>query len=196
VGIGRFAYTPVLPEMQAAAGFGAAAAGWIAGWNYLGYLLGALGASLIAGRRLRVEVLMSSVVASVVTTGAMGFTQKYMTLAAAATTTGKTMWLVPDCISAWSFQVKTGTITAGTFTVEASNDPRARQTSGNTASAEWTDITADTVGISNPSSSAVEFVVTLDPAVYGANPFAFVRLVYTDGGSGGGVIDAWFSGQS
>jgi len=75
VGIGRFAYTPVLPEMQAAAGFGAAAAGWIAGWNYLGYLLGALGASLIAGRRLRVEVLMSSVVASVVTTGAMGFTQ-------------------------------------------------------------------------------------------------------------------------
>jgi len=75
VGIGRFAYTPVLPAMQADTGFGAATAGWIAGWNYLGYLLGALGASVIAGRRLRVEVLFSSVLASVVTTVAMGFTE-------------------------------------------------------------------------------------------------------------------------
>jgi len=60
--------------MQEATGFGAATAGWIAGWNYLGYLLGALGASLIAGRGLRVEVLVCSVVASIVTTAAMGFT--------------------------------------------------------------------------------------------------------------------------
>jgi MFS family permease len=61
--------------MQASTGFGAATAGWIAGWNYLGYLLGALGASAIAARRLRVEVFFSSVAASVVTTVAMGFTQ-------------------------------------------------------------------------------------------------------------------------
>jgi len=74
VGIGRFAYTPVLPAMQEATGFGAATAGWIAGWNYLGYLLGALGASLVAARGARVEVLMASVAASVVTTAAMGFT--------------------------------------------------------------------------------------------------------------------------
>lgn len=75
MGIGRFAYTPVLPAMQEATGFGAAIAGWIAGWNYLGYLLGALGASLIAARGLRVELLFLSVVASVVTTAAMGFTE-------------------------------------------------------------------------------------------------------------------------
>jgi MFS family permease len=75
VGIGRFAYTPVLPAMQEATGFGAATAGWIAGWNYLGYLLGALGASLVAARGLRVEILMASVVASIVTTAAMGFTE-------------------------------------------------------------------------------------------------------------------------
>jgi MFS family permease len=61
--------------MQSAAGFGAVTAGWIASWNYLGYLLGALGASLIAARRLRVEVLVSSIVVSVVTTAAMGFTE-------------------------------------------------------------------------------------------------------------------------
>lgn len=61
--------------MQEAIGFGAATAGWIAGWNYLGYLLGALGAVLVAGRRLRVEVLLSSIAASVVTTAAMGFTE-------------------------------------------------------------------------------------------------------------------------
>ena len=53
VGIGRFAYTPVLPAMQEATGFGAASAGWIAGWNYFGYLLGALGASFIATRAWR-----------------------------------------------------------------------------------------------------------------------------------------------
>ncbi len=75
VGIGRFAYTPVLPAMQEAVGFGAATAGWIAGWNYLGYLLGALGASLVAARGMRVEILFGSVVASVVTTAAMGWTQ-------------------------------------------------------------------------------------------------------------------------
>jgi len=64
VGIGRFAYTPVLPAMQEAAGFGAATAGWIAGWNYLGYLLGALAASLVAARGMRVEVLIASIAAS------------------------------------------------------------------------------------------------------------------------------------
>jgi MFS family permease len=60
--------------MQEAAGFGAATAGWIAGWNYLGYLVGALGAAFVAGRALRAEIVMASIVASVVTTAAMGFT--------------------------------------------------------------------------------------------------------------------------
>jgi MFS family permease len=60
--------------MQEAAGFGAATAGWIAGWNYLGYLLGALAASLVAARGMRVEILFASIAASIVTTAAMGFT--------------------------------------------------------------------------------------------------------------------------
>ncbi|MGE3571775.1 MAG: YbfB/YjiJ family MFS transporter [Burkholderiales bacterium] len=74
MGIGRFAYTPMLPAMQAAEGFGAATAGWIAGWNYLGYLLGALAASFVAGRGARHGVFLASVAASVLTTAAMGWT--------------------------------------------------------------------------------------------------------------------------
>ena len=72
VGIGRFAYTPVLPSMQEATGFGAATAGWIAGWNYLGYLLGALAAAQLAAGASRIPILMGSIAASLLTTAAMG----------------------------------------------------------------------------------------------------------------------------
>jgi len=60
--------------MQEANDFGAATAGWIAGWNYLGYLLGALGASFIATREWRSALLLACIAASIVSTAAMGFT--------------------------------------------------------------------------------------------------------------------------
>src|SRR5581483_4862532 len=44
MGIGRFAFTPILPMMQEDAGLSVAAGGWLAAANYLGYLLGALSA--------------------------------------------------------------------------------------------------------------------------------------------------------
>ncbi|THF54986.1 YbfB/YjiJ family MFS transporter [Pseudothauera rhizosphaerae] len=47
MGIGRFAFTPQLPLMQAEFGLSLAAGGWLAGANYAGYLCGAL----LAGRR-------------------------------------------------------------------------------------------------------------------------------------------------
>lgn len=37
LGMGRFAYTPMIPYMQEQTGMGEALAGWLAGWNYLGY---------------------------------------------------------------------------------------------------------------------------------------------------------------
>jgi predicted MFS family arabinose efflux permease len=45
MGIGRFAFTPILPMMLQDAGLTIAAGGWLASANYLGYLLGALSAT-------------------------------------------------------------------------------------------------------------------------------------------------------
>jgi predicted MFS family arabinose efflux permease len=42
MGIGRFAFTPILPMMQDDAGVSIAMGGWLASANYIGYLLGAL----------------------------------------------------------------------------------------------------------------------------------------------------------
>jgi len=50
MGIGRFAFTPILPMMQEDAGLSLAAGGWLASANYGGYLIGALSA---IGMRVR-----------------------------------------------------------------------------------------------------------------------------------------------
>lgn len=50
MGIGRFAFTPILPMMEADAGLALAAAGWLAAANYLGYFVGALCASRLTLR--------------------------------------------------------------------------------------------------------------------------------------------------
>ena len=42
MGIGRFAFTPILPMMQEDAGVSIAMGGWLASANYIGYLAGAL----------------------------------------------------------------------------------------------------------------------------------------------------------
>ena len=70
MGIGRFAYTPVLPYMQAAFGLSIEAAGYVASANFAGYLAGALLAIVVPARRRRVAFL-GAVALSVATTLAM-----------------------------------------------------------------------------------------------------------------------------
>src|SRR4051794_28556628 len=76
-GIGRFAYTPLLPAMQAAGGFGADVAGYLAAINYAGYLIGAFVVALLPRRMSRL-VFRVSLVASIATTAAMAVTDSIL----------------------------------------------------------------------------------------------------------------------
>ena len=70
VGIGRFAFTPILPMMQTDAGLSLEAAGWLASANYIGYFLGALSAIWI--RVSAAIVIRFALVAIVFLTAGMG----------------------------------------------------------------------------------------------------------------------------
>ncbi len=72
MGVGRFAYTPLLPLMQQESGFGADIAGGLAAINYAGYLLGALLCMLPAAALHRRQIFGLSLLTSVLTTAAMG----------------------------------------------------------------------------------------------------------------------------
>ena len=71
MGVGRFAYTPLLVVMRADAGLGVTAAGVLASANLAGYLAGALAAALPAMHRRRVAVVIGAAAAIAVLTAAM-----------------------------------------------------------------------------------------------------------------------------
>ncbi len=74
IGIGRFAYTPILPYMSAGLELTKSEAGLIASANYLGYLLGALGAAWRAVPGDARLWLLGALAVSGLSTGAMTFT--------------------------------------------------------------------------------------------------------------------------
>ena len=74
LGIGRFAYTPILPYMTAGLDLGKSEAGLIASANYLGYLLGALAAAWRAVPGDARFWLLGALAVSGLSTGAMTFT--------------------------------------------------------------------------------------------------------------------------
>ena len=74
MGIGRFAFTPILPLMKRDLGMSNTVAGWLAGLNYLGYLFGAV-ACTIAPQIIRSQIVGGgALLLSLVCTACMGMT--------------------------------------------------------------------------------------------------------------------------
>ena len=72
MGIGRFAYTPILPLMERDLGLSHAEVGSLASFNYLGYLLGAVACSFFPGLLRSMPVNVGALAASITTTLFMG----------------------------------------------------------------------------------------------------------------------------
>ncbi len=75
VGLARFAYTPMLPVMRSQAGLSAVAAGWLATFNYAGYISGAMLAASVGNLQQKFVLYRAGLVLAVVTTAALGLTE-------------------------------------------------------------------------------------------------------------------------
>ena len=73
MGLGRFAFTPLLPLMMRDGLLDAAGGAGLAAVNYAGYLLGALTAARVAGQPLR--LVRACLVGTTLLTAAMGWVQ-------------------------------------------------------------------------------------------------------------------------
>jgi len=76
-GLGRFAYTPIIPYMQNTLNISSADIGLIASSNYLGYLIGSIIPLIYSFANKQRLTLYLSVVVSIVTLGLMGSTSDF-----------------------------------------------------------------------------------------------------------------------
>ena len=75
MGVARFAYTPMLAYMQPQTGMGDALAGWLAGWNYMGYLSGVLLVTRLKDLMLKDRLYRIGLALAVATTAMMALAE-------------------------------------------------------------------------------------------------------------------------
>ena len=99
MGIGRFAFTPILPMMQAEGALEVAQGGWLASANYLGYLVGSLTAIRISwSPRVAIRAGLCAVGASTFAMGAVHSMGAWLALRAIAG--AASAWILVF-VSAW-----------------------------------------------------------------------------------------------
>jgi MFS family permease len=106
MGIGRFAFTPVLPLMQHDAGLTLAQGGWLATANYLGYLAGAL--ICIASPPRTARAIQWGLLSIALFTLGMGLTHEVSLWLALRFLAGAASALVLVGVSAWAMPILNG----------------------------------------------------------------------------------------
>ena len=102
IGIGRFAFTPILPMMQEDFGLSVSEAGWLASANYTGYLVGALSA---IGLRLQSTVaIRAGLLVIGLSTLAMGLDHPFMLSVVLLTMSGIASAWVLVFVSNWALE--------------------------------------------------------------------------------------------
>src|SRR6266849_3856020 len=102
IGIGRFAFTPILPMMQEDFGLSVSEAGWLASANYTGYLVGALSA---IGLRLQSTVaIRAGLLVIGLSTLAMGLDHPFMLSLVLLTMSGIASAWVLVFVSNWALE--------------------------------------------------------------------------------------------
>jgi predicted MFS family arabinose efflux permease len=102
MGVGRFAFTPLLPMMQEDAGLSVTLGGWLAAANYAGYLLGALAAVKL---RLSAAAAMRGGLATIgLVTLAMGLTHALEAWIALRFIAGVASAMVLIFVSSWCIE--------------------------------------------------------------------------------------------
>src|SRR5258705_3961735 len=102
MGIGRFAFTPILPMMQQDAGVSVAQGAWLASANYLGYLAGAL--SAIGLRARPASAIRAGLALIALATLAMGLTRDLLAWAALRALAGVASAWVLVFVSTWALE--------------------------------------------------------------------------------------------
>lgn len=102
MGIGRFAFTPLLPMMQGDAGLTLAQGGWLASANYAGYLAGALWAAAVPVRAER--AILGGLLLIAAATAAMGLVHDFTAWALLRAAAGVASAWVLVHVSSWSLE--------------------------------------------------------------------------------------------